>query len=175
MSLPPKIKPSSIVNAYLFYAQRLLQFENLAPQSMQQTDKLALSAGVSLCLKQAWQAWLDELGRYLNKELKDYSDFLLAEHRSHPEIELLLSIQQTADNWLSQLLICCEPMVQAAKPVSANDEIHDVSGRIKLLQVDSEESVSASVQVLSEAEQYINLINAFKKYISQVRKRQEEW
>ena len=175
MSLPPKIKPSSIVNAYLFYAQRLLQFENLAPESMQQADKLALSAGVSLCLKQAWQAWLDELSRYLNKELKDYSDFLVPENRSHPEIELLLGIQQTPDNWLTQLLSCFEPKVQAAAAINAYDEMHDISGRIKLLQVDADEAVSTSARITSETEQYVSLIDAFKKYISQVRKRQEEW
>jgi len=186
MSLPPKIKPSSIVNAYLFYAQRLLQFENSPQESRVQADKLALSASICLCLKQAWQGWLDELGRYLNKSLKDYSDLLLAEHRSHPEIEALLGIQKQPGNWLSQLLLCLEPRVQTSSAVNDLEHAEDdpaenqtrASGLIKLRQIDdaaafSESALTASS--LSESEQFKKLIEGFKSYINSVRSRQEEW
>lgn len=186
MSLPPKIKPSSIVNAYLFYAQRLFQFENSPPESRAQADKLALSASVCLCLKQAWQAWLDELGRYLNKSLKDYADLLLAEHRTHPEIETLLNIQKQPDNWLSQLLLCLEPQVQIASPKNESSQLDDdpaenqagASGLIRLRQIDDASAFTESaltVSLLNEAEQFKKLIEEFKRYINSVRSRQEEW
>lgn len=173
MSLPPKIKPSSIVNAYLYYAQRLLQFQNSNPNISSDADKLVFNASVCLCLKQAWQAWLDELGRYLNKNLKEYSDLLLAEHRAHPEVQALLDIQQQADNWLTPLILCLEPLVQTS--ARANDEINPIPGRIQALQLDSAESHTVNTQPPQTVEQFNRLIEGFKEHIRLVRNRQEEW
>lgn len=178
MSLPPKIKPSAIVNAYLFYAQRLLQFE-FAPQYMSlEADKRVITANVCLCLKQAWQAWLDELGRYLNKTLQSYSDCLLPEHRTHPEIETLVNLHAQNDSWFAQLLVCLDPMVQAS-PVeetdALQDEKQDVPGRISLLQLHDAATKKDIVSVPADAEEFRALIDSFRAYISSVRARQEEW
>lgn len=178
MSLPPKIKPSAIVNAYLFYAQRLLQFD-LSPQyTFSEADKRVVTASVCLCLKQAWQAWLDELSRYLNKSLSSYADCLLPEHRTHPEIETLLNLQKQADSWFAQLLLCLEPIVQAS-PGAENSEQHDdetdIPGRIQVLQLHESAQKKTTATIPADAQSFLSLIESFKAYIRSVRARQEEW
>ncbi len=183
MSFPPKIKPASIVNAYLFYAKRLLQFENSPIQTTRSLDDLVIAASVCLCVKEAWQAWLDELGRYLNKPLKAFSDLRLPENSSHPEIALLLSIHQAPENWLTDVLRCLEPRVQTtmALPESHSSEVlgaeESVPGRINLIALESGslKGDQISQQSKMDAAFFNRLLDGFKDYIHQVRARQEEW
>ncbi len=183
MSLPPKIKPASIVNAYLFYAKKLLQFENSPIKNTQNLDELVITATVCLCVKEAWQAWLDELGRYLNKPLKAFSDLRAPENSSHPEIALLLSIHQAPENWVADVLRCLEPRVQTtmAVPESHSSEVlgaeASVPGRINLIALEAgslKEGQIASPTKM-DAAFFNRLLDAFKDYIHQVRARQEEW
>jgi hypothetical protein len=179
MSLPPKIKPAMIVNAYLFYAQRLLQFQKEAPHimsdaahTMSDADSLAYSAGISLCLKQAWEAWLDELGRYLNKQFTGYSDLLMPGHRELAEVDILLNLSRQQDSWLAKLLSCFEPWIKTSESERTENEA-EFAGRIDLVQIDAD-SPKALVRPAS-AEHFAGLIGDFKEYIRQVRTRQEEW
>jgi hypothetical protein len=172
MSLPPKIKPSSIVNAYLFYAQRLLQFQKMTPHIVDtDADTLAFSAGISLCLKQAWQAWLDELGRYLNKSLRDYTDLLLPDHRELTEVAILLNLAHESDSWLAQLLSCFDPWIKTSQ-IEVPERGQIQAGRIDVVQVDAGKTVLKRPET---PEQFAHLISAFKAYIQLVRHRQEEW
>lgn len=178
MSLPPKIKPASVVNAYLFYAQRLLQNENQPPLNAKtQADKLALFAGIDLCLVRAWQAWLDELGTYLNKRFSSYTDMLLPEHINHPEIQILKDIQAQPKNWLSRLFLCFEPRINTLAQVNEEDgRDHDSlaypverpGSMIQLVQVEAQPE-------MSESQQLLQTIQAFRRYIESVRIRQAEW
>lgn len=178
MSLPPKIKPSAIVNAYLFYAQRLLQFDFSPQHSFTQADKRVVTASVCLCLKQAWQAWLDELSRYLNKSLSSYADCQLPEHRAHPEIEALLNLQKQSGSWFSQLLLCLEPIVHVSSVVD-NPEPHDeeiaIPGRIQVRQLYESDEQTSGVVMPADVDAFLSLIESFKSYIRSVRARQEEW
>lgn len=169
MSKPPKIKPENEVNAYLFYAQRLLNLFESPPFIEIQADKMALTAGVCLSLKQAWAAWLKELGAYVGKDISDLSFLMSPELGSHPEVQLLNDIYRQSDNWIIKLTAFFEPRLNtpSVQIEEENQQGYDGAMRIQMVQVDA--------PVLSEKEQLQDVARAFKSYIQSVRSRQSEW
>tara|TARA_R110001592_G_C13002314_1_gene736012 strand:- start:135 stop:647 length:513 start_codon:yes stop_codon:yes gene_type:complete len=170
MSKHAKNKPENEVNAYLFYAQRVLHLLSSATLIEHQADKMALTASVCLSLKQAWQAWLKELSTYVGKDILDYSELNLPENKSHPEIQLLNDIMKQPTNWLSQLVLFLEPRINTPTVIDTSGE-EDLSenvssSRINLFQLTED---------LSEDEKLKRVISEFKTYINSVRSRQAEW
>ena len=172
MSFPPKIKPESVVNAYLFYAQRLLNLMSSATLTEYKADQMAVTASVCLSLKQSWQAWLEELSAYVGSSIPDYASIFLPENSTHPEIIYLLKIGKEQNNWLSQLHGFFEPRLNVMVSVSDSDDQDLISDsltkKISLVSVDNDVK-------LSEEERLVAVLNNFKAYVKAVRLRQSEW
>ncbi len=170
MSKPPKIKPEQEVNAYLFYAQRLLNLFNSSTLIQHQADKMALTSAICLSLKQTWQAWLKELSVYVGKDLADSHLLFSTEFNQHPEIQLLMDIKKQPANWLSSLMIFFEPRLNTPTVLDEGEsdvQNVNVAARIELVQVAQED--------VSELDQLNKVISDFKTYIQSVRSRQAEW
>ena len=173
MSSPANMKPENVVNAYLFYSQRLLNLISSPLLTKYKADKMAITASACLSLKQAWQAWLDELSAYVGHAIPDYASIFKPEISAHPELSVLLDISQQPDSWLSGLIDSFEPRLNSPSfSTHTNDEIEwveDASAKkINLLSVDSDSE-------LSEEERLMYIVSSFKSYIEAVRGRQAEW
>ncbi len=171
MSKPVKVKPENEVNAYLFYAQRLLHLLNSTSLINNHGDKMAITASVCLSLKQAWQAWLKELSVYVGTAITGNSALFLPENSTHPEVQLLIEVQKQPKNWLSELVLCFEPRLNTQAIVNTDDEeglVENVSSsRIDVFQLDDKE--------LAEEDKLKRVISEFKFYIQAARTRQAEW
>ena len=169
MSKPEKMKPENVVNAYLLYAQRLLNLMSSTTLTENKADSMALTASVCLSLKQTWQAWLEELSVYVGHTIPDYASVFLPENSVYPEISYLVEIGQQRDNWLSQLVVFFEPRLSVMSSTAANHDADDgLAKKISLVAIDTERE-------LSDDERLQNIINSFKLYINAVRTRQAEW
>lgn len=172
MGKPAQTKPEHEVNAYLFYAQRLLHLKKTAALVEQQTDNMAVMAATCLSLKQAWNAWLKELSVYVGAEIPDYASLFSSEYAQHPEVEALNELSKLKHNWLSDLLKFCEPRlnIRAKQDISEDDGGQSLASpvMINVLQIDPEPS-------LSEDEHLSQVLTEFKSYINAVRSRQSEW
>tara|TARA_R110001592_G_scaffold341482_2_gene630643 strand:+ start:12456 stop:12989 length:534 start_codon:yes stop_codon:yes gene_type:complete len=177
MTTKAKIKPENEVNAYLFYAQRLLHLLTSASLLESQADKMAIRASVCLSLKQAWQSWLKELSSYTGKDIADYTALILPENNSHPEVQLLNEVHKQPKNWLSKLVEFFEPRLNTPTVLdsSVDDElaVNLASTKINLFQLD-EEHLELTDKT-SEDERLKQVIIEFKAYINAVRSRQAEW
>lgn len=172
MSQSEKNKPESEVNAYLFYSNRLLNLLSSALLIQGHVDKMALTAAVSLTLKQAWQSWLKELSGYVGNDISEYSSLLLAENSSHPEVQFLLEVNKHKNNWLSVMMTYFEPRLNTPSVVDSADE-DQLPGKVSLSRIDALQ-VDTEVKY-SDEEQLSSVILEFKAYINAVRSRQAEW
>tara|TARA_R110002072_G_scaffold184083_2_gene340437 strand:- start:3023 stop:3565 length:543 start_codon:yes stop_codon:yes gene_type:complete len=173
MSKPAKVKPENVVNAYLFYSQRLLNLLNSTSLTQDKADNMAMTAAVCLSLKQTWQAWIEELSVYVGHHITDYASVFLPENSAYPEVAYLIELSKQQNNWLSQLMAFLEPRLNTATSPPLVNEAYELAedvlpARINLVQVDSDVA-------LSDEERLASVFKNFKAYISAVRTRQAEW
>ena len=159
---------SAQTNAHLFYAQRLLKIEQNNQLDLGQQDINALYAGVSLCLRQSWESWLQELASYMGVAVADYSALLASPLNSLPEAQCLVSLNREAPNWLSRILDRSYGVTQHTNKKSRPTKASVSSSQIDVVLLDAA-SEPSEYDVLSQA------IKEFKQYMESVRVRQVEW
>lgn len=156
----------SETNAPLFYAQRLMLMSEQCGGAPASADKNALLTATWLCLKESWECWLNELSTYMSMETAngysslDLESFINAEL---PEGQLLRTIYETPESWLSTLL------QRVSKPLERlNSSVKRNELSVELIQI-------VSADVVDEALMAKQVMLAFKEYIESVRARQHEW
>lgn len=174
MTKPVKVKPENVVNAYLFYTQRLLNLTSSAALIEHKADHMAMTASICLSLKQAWQAWLEELSVYVGHSIPDYRSIFLPENSTLPEIAYLVEISQQRESWLSQLVISFQPRLNVMRSLPVHEAAledgaeESLAKKISLISVDNDNTRSDEAHLQSTFE-------GFKSYINTVRIRQAEW
>lgn len=174
MSKSAKVKPENEVNAYLFYAHRLLSLQKSTLLIENKADQMALTASICLSLKQAWQAWLRELSVYVDTDISDYTSLHLPENAAYPEVQVLLTVTKNRGNWVSQLQKFCEPRLNTP-PVFKDLEDEQPEGDVTPLKINVVQLEEPDHKALSEEEQLAQVLDEFKAYINTVRSRQAEW
>lgn len=151
------------VNAYLFSAQTLAKESCSSSQS--KPSARAASVGACLCLKQAWECWLIELAGYLSAEpfgLEGQSDALVAKY---PDYQYLATLKRQDGSWYSELLLYC------ADALVSYDR-----GSGQSVEPSSERLISAVVlDAEPKAMSLLEVVQAAKSYIQQIRAQQTEW
>ena len=174
MTKPVKVKPENVVNAYLFYTQRLLNLRNSASLIDHKADQMAMTASICLSLKQAWKAWLEELSVYVGQSIPDYKSIFLPENSRYPEVAYLVEISQQRESWLTQLVIFFEPRLNIMRSLPDNEAALDdgseesLAKKIRLISVDSDNTLTDEALLQ-------RIFEHFKFYINTVRSRQAEW
>jgi hypothetical protein len=156
----------SQTNAPLFYAQRLMSLYEKDRQTLIQQDQHALLTSAWLCLRESWVCWLNELSTYMNldrAEAYQVDDVTVLLDSGLPEGQLLLSLIENSDSWLSTML------ERALKPT---ERLH---ARVKSTASSIELIALVPTDNLDEDQLMNQILSEFKKYIESVRVRQVEW
>jgi len=157
------------VNEYLFYAQKLLQIESKQISGLDNQELSAIHASAYLCLKKAWDSWMQELADYMNVALEDFSSLSQPAVQHLPESQCLLTFKLDTDSWLNKLLDRIDDNYKATKPESI--PAVRSGNNASLLDV----VLIDGTAPLAETDILVLVMKEFKQYMQSVRSRQAEW
>lgn len=171
---------STKTNRALFHVQNLLGLQDLmAEMSSASGEKVvgfkesyveSTTAAVNALLKEAWLAWLNELGDLLKNKGGTFvgvTDFLQPPLNELPDVQPLINLNQQPHTWLSMLLDRIDPesnYVDASKLAQKASSTAN-SNAIDLISTDKP----------SEQDELKLILNEFKQHISHTRAQQVEW